>query len=227
MSESIKSRKIVPISEGFFCDGHYYVLTSSSLGGSGLDPETVSDILGRGEATEIETLLKRGVCIPLFFDGDCALDGKTLFVFGDLTEQEEHDWIARLVWKLNIPCGKLVILCGGGDPDELADAISGNPPNPNYEIFQTIEVPPTEYLVEIYAYLSSMTVQLSLSEYDGKGNWKENKALEQWYQANRPGVDDIGYVIRLVPLEAEPPFPKLVAEMGWCGEFEFRQPEFL
>lgn len=225
MSEISEQRRCIPISKEFFCDGHYYVLTSASLGGSGFQPEELSNILGYPEEQEIEKLLRDGVCIPLFFDGDCALDSHTLFVFGDLTEQEEHDWIGRLSAKLNIPCGKFVILCGGGDADELAYAISGKPPKQHYEIFQVIEVPPAEYLVEIYAYLPSMTVQQSLEEYDENWNLIEHKALEEWYQANRPGIADIGYIIRLVPLETEPPLPRLVPEIGWCGEFEFRQPE--
>ncbi|BAY09860.1 hypothetical protein [Calothrix sp. NIES-2098] len=217
MSEILESRRSIPISKEFFCDGHFYVLTSVSLGGSNLQPEEISEILGRGEEQQIEELLRRGICIPLFFDGDCALDNQTIFVLGDLTEQEERDWIGRLSGKLNIPCGKFVILCGGGDPDELGYAISGKPPKQHYEIFQVIEVPPAEYLVEIYAYLSSMTVQISLEEYD--------ETLEQWYQLNRPGIADIGYIIRLVPLITDPPLPKLVPEIGWCGEFEFRHPE--
>ena len=64
--------------------------------------------------------------------------------------------------------------------------------------------------------------QISLEEYDENWNLKENKALEQWYEANRPGIPDIGYIIRLVPLEVEPPLPRLVPEIGWCGEFDFR-----
>lgn len=225
MYKNTASRKVIPIDEAFFCDGHYYVLTSASLGGSGLTPEALSNTLRRADESEIEELLRRGVCIPLFFDGDCALDGETIFVLGDLTEQEEHDWIGRLSWKLNIPCGKFILLCGGGDAEELADAISGKPPKPNYQIFQVIDVPPAEYLVEVYAYLASMTVQLSLDEYDDKGNLKENENLEQWYKTNRPGMDGVNYIIRLVPLDTEPPLPKLVFEIGWCGDFEFRQPE--
>lgn len=225
MVSAPESRRLIPISEGFFCDGHYYVLTSASLGNSNLEPEEIADALGYSKAQEIESLLKRGICIPLFFNGDCALDGNTVFVLGDLTEQEETDWIGRLAWKLNIPCGKLVLLCGGGEAEDFAQAISGAPPPENYEFFQVIDVSPGEYLVEIYAYLSSMTVQLSLHEYDESWNLQENVVLHQWYQAHRPGVADIGYIIRLSPLVKEPPFPQLVPEIGWCGEFEFRQPE--
>jgi hypothetical protein len=225
MSNIPESRQFIPISKDFFCDGHYYVLTSTSLGGSNIKPEELADTLARSDEQEIKNLLRHGVCIPLFFDGDCALDGSTVFVLGNLTEQEEHDWIGRLVWKLTIPCGKFVILCGGGDAEELAYAISGNPPKQHYEIFQVIDVPPAEYLVEIYAYFSSMSVQLSLEEYDENWNLKENETLKQWYQMHRPGIAGIDYMIRLSPLQGEPALPRLVPEIGWCGEFEFRQTE--
>lgn len=225
MSPTAEPRQSVPLDPDFFCDGHYYVLTSSSLGGSGLEPSAIADALGWSNEATITELLQQGICLPICFDGDCALDGGTLFVIGDLTEQEENDWIGRLTGKLNIPCGKLVILCGGGDAEEFAYAISGQPPKPHYQIFQVIDVPPGEYLVEIYAYLSSMTVQQSLEEYDEHWNLHENEPLEQWYTLNRPGTPDISYIIRLSPLTIEPPVPELVPEIGWCGEFEFRKPE--
>lgn len=224
MPNPIEARISIPLAEEFFCDSNFYVLTSASLGGSNLTPETLSDILGRGEEPEIENLLSAGVCMPLFFDGDCALDGHTLFVLGDLTEPEEHDWIGHLAGQLKVPCGQLVLLCGGGDAGELAKAISGELPEPNYQYFQKIEVPPGDYRVDIYAYLSSMTVQLSLGSYDENWDLQEDEALKQWYAANRPGPPGVGYIIRLSPLDTELPLPRLVPEVGWCGEFECRKP---
>jgi hypothetical protein len=212
-------RQTISISKEFFCDGHCYVLTSASLGGSGLTPEELSETLFAADESKVEELLRKGVCFPVCFEGDCALDGNTLFVLGDLNEPEDRDWIARLGWKLNIPCGRLILACGC-DADDLAHAVSGRPPDEHYVIFQVIEVPPAEYLVEIYAYFSSMTVQVSLGEWDDRGNYRENEELAAWYRLNRPGLDDIGYLIRLKPLESEPPMPKL--DEGWFGKFEFR-----
>ncbi|AFY68111.1 hypothetical protein [Geitlerinema sp. PCC 7407] len=225
MPEERSPRQVIPLHPDFFCDGHYYVLTSVSLGGSDMPLGAIADILGYGQEAGIRDLLERGICLPLCFEGDCALDGKTLFVLGDLTAQEENDWIARLVWKLKVPCGKLLILCGGGDEGDWIDATSGNPPKPTYRIFQVMEVPPGEYQVEVYAYLASMTVQVSLSEYDQHWNLIEHEALRQWYEDHRPGDPEVGYIIRLTPLEAAPPFPELLPEISWCGNFEFRQPE--
>jgi hypothetical protein len=218
MDKLSETNKRVFISEEFFCDGHCYVLTSESLG-TDLSPVELSEILFSGDESRVTELLKKGVCLPVCFEGDCALDNNTVFVLGDLNEQEERDWIARLVWKLNIPCGKLILCCGCAD-DDLEHALSEKPPDEHYVIFQRIEVPPGEYLVEIYAYFSSQTVQVSLDEYDSRGHLIENEELVQWYQKNRPGLEDVGYVIRLKPLENEPKMPKL--EEGWFGKFEFR-----
>lgn len=219
MTELSQTNNRILFSEDFFCDGHCYVLTSSSLGGKDLTAEQLSETLFSGDEIKVTELLEKGICFPICFEGDCALDNNTLFVLGDLNEQEERDWLACLSWKLNIPCGKLVICCGCS-ADELEHAISGKPPDKNYMIFETIEVPPAEYLLEIYAYFSSMTVQVSLDEYDEKGKYRENKELEKWYQTNHPGLENIGYVIRLKPLEDEPPMPKLNG--SWIEDFEFR-----
>jgi hypothetical protein len=200
------------------------LLTSASLGGSGFSAAEISEILFEDNREKSIELLTKGVCLPVCFEGDCALDGETLFVIGDLTEQEEKNWIARLRWKLNIPCGKL-ILCCGCLAEDLEPATAGIAPRRDFEIYQLIDVPPDEYLVEIYAFFSSQTVQCSLDEWDDKGNYTENVELEKWYQANRPGIAGISYIIRLGRLESEPPMPEL--ESGWFQKFEFRPaPEF-
>jgi hypothetical protein len=233
MPDPLKPRECILLE--YFCDGSYYVLTSTSLGGSGLKPQDVALTLRGGGGPEFENLLQQGVCLPLSFPGDCALDG-AIFILGDLTEQEANEWIGRISWKLNIPCGKLVILCGGGDPGEFEHAVSGEPPEEHYQIFQVIEVPPGEYLVEVYAYVSSMTVDFY---------FEENEPPEAWFQHTRPDMELplwlqhfreegmmgdldhelVSYLIRLAPLQTEPQLPKQAAEMGWFEEFEFRQPE--
>lgn len=88
--------RYIPISPQFFCDGDGYVLTSASLGGSNLTPSQISDIVLNGSAQDITPLLDQGICMPILFESDCALDRKTLFVLGDLTPQQEQGWQARL-----------------------------------------------------------------------------------------------------------------------------------
>ncbi len=219
----MKNTTTLRIAEDFFCDGFCYLLTSSSLGGSGLTPTQISETISSGDHEGIKRLLDSDIAIPLLFEGDCALDNSTLFVIGDLTEEQERDWIAKIECKLNIPCGKFILLCGGAYPEELEHAISLKPPKPHYTIHQVIDLPADEYLVEIFAYYPSMTVQLSLDEYDSSLNRQENVVLKKQYEKYQPGVEGIGYIIRFSPLHGrELPLPKLDAESGWAGVFKFR-----
>ena len=64
-------------------------------------------------------------------------------------------------------------------------------------------------------------MQVSLTKYDERGRCREDEAQEAWDRENHPGVEGVGYVIRLKPLETEPPMPAV--EQGWLGKFEFRQ----
>jgi hypothetical protein len=213
----------IPISPNFFCDGHGYLITSSSLGGSEIEPAQLSHILINGSSEEMASLLHQGICIPICFDGGCAMDRSTLIVVGDLTKSEQDQWLGKFVWKLNIPCGKLVLLCGGGYAEDLAHAISGKPPKEHYEIFQVFDIPPDEYLVEIYAYKSSLTVYQylsSLQENEDEDFDDDDFDDDDYDQSGN--LKKVSYIIRLIPLDMEPPFPQLDAE-GWCEEFEFRE----
>ena len=218
MSENTTKR--IPIERDYFCDGHCQMLISSSFGGSHLKPYELSDILFN-DREKAKDLIKEGICFPVCFDGDCALDGVTVFVLGDLTEEEERDWIARIRWKLKVPCGKLALVCGFSE-EELERIHELRPPEENYNVYQIIDVPPDEYLVELYAYRSSMTVQVSLLEEDEEGYLQTNEELADWYKENHPGVKDVQYIIRLTPLNgAELEMPNI--DEGWFEEFEYRK----
>lgn len=206
------NRKAVAIHPEFFCDGPYYFLTSSSLGGSGLTPEKIANELLQQKSGVLQ-ILEQGVGLPLFFPGDCALDSCTRFVAGALTDEEEQNWVGRIVSKLKVPCGKVVLVCGGGDPDGLAYAISGQAPDKHYHYFDGFELDPGDYLVQVYCYVSSMSFAV---DYDGQ-------ATEQWYRDN---FKDIGieYLIRFTPLEEAPPLPALGEDVEWCGVFVYKTP---
>lgn len=217
MSDDSTTR--IPIDPELFCDGHGYLLTSSSFGGSGMSASTISEILFNEKTEKAREMIRDGVCMPVVFEGDCALDESTVFLLGDLSEEEERNWIARLSSILKIPCGKLVVCCGWADED-LAPAAEGKPPEEDYVMYQVIELPPGDYQVEIYAFLSSLTVQVSLDEEDEDGFLRENEELLAWYERNRPGVDGVDYIVRLTPLEGEPEITQL--EKPWFDSFEFR-----
>lgn len=205
--------KVIPIDENFFCDGPYNVLLSQSLGGSGMDPHELADILGAGDEEAIASLMQRGVCLPLFFDCDCALDGATLFVIGDLPKPYDQAWVASLRARLSIPCGKLVLVAGGGDGDGLAKAVSGKAADKDYCIYTSIDVPPGDYCVNVYAYAESPSVANLHPDLDEEEIAEKYKKLKS--------VDE-AYVIQLTPLEGEIPTPEPVEEVGWAGVFKLR-----
>jgi len=199
-----------PIDPRYFCDGETVVLVSQSLGGSGISPEDVSATLLDGPAGAVEDLLRRGVCLPVGFGTDCALDSSTLFVVGDLDDAHERGWVASVTGWLAIPCGKLVLVCGGGAGDELARAVSGKPADPDYCIYQTIDVPPGNYRVDVLAYPTSVTVGLMHEDLD------DDEIRERY--ADRPAVEE-AYVVRLSPLSGDVPLPAFVEETHWPGVF--------
>ncbi len=208
----------IPISPYFFCDGDGYVLTSASLGGSALTPSQISDIVLNGSAQDIAPLLDQGICMPILFNGYCVLDRKTLFVIGDLTNQEQNDWCARLTWKLNIPCGKLILLCSCVAED-LSHAISGKPPRENFMIFQVIDVPPDFYEVNIYAYSSSPTFMETLDDEEYE-RYQEKLESDLDDYDNEGKLTSVGYIICLSPLNGELPLPEMTG--SWFEKFTFR-----
>jgi hypothetical protein len=230
------TRYCLPLPEKFFCDGPYYVLTSTSLGGSSLTPESLAEMLRTGEETTMDSLLAKGLCLPLFFPGDCAFDGAIL-VLGELTPDEEAEWIGRIQSKLHIPCGQLLLVCGGGSSEDWLGAMGGEGLQGYRDYFQTIDIPAGDYLVEVLAYVSSMSVDFHWEAENGD-------ALADWFYQTRPGevlppwittfqesgfigeLSDelVTYLLHLTPLVTAPPLPVLDSEMGWCGEFEWRRP---
>lgn len=206
--------KTTPIDPDFFNDGHFVVLLSQSRGGSRMDPHKLADTLGVGEAASMKELLRRGICLPIYFGTDCSMDGATLFVVGDLDEAHEKAWIARLTSKLAIPCGKLILLSGGGVGEDMERAVSGNPPQKDYCIYQVIDVPPGDYRVDVLAYVDSTTVGLHED--------LEAEELAEKYR-HLPTVRE-SYVVQLTPLAGDLPLPALEEETNWPGVFEFRRP---
>ena len=230
------SRKVTPIHEHFFNDGHWYVLSSSSLGGSGLSGDEIAAKLQTEDETVINELLSRGVCLPLYFGADCELDN-VVFIEGDLNEREEAEWIGRVRSKLVVPCGEIMLM-GGGMPEDFEDALPNfEPPNPHYKYFQKLKVEPGTYLVEVYAFLGAYKVN---------EHWEESdpEDFEKWWDESRPGqkraewiesfkeeeyVDSEDYelqeyIIRIVPTNEDIPLPALDEDYKWVGDFEMRKP---
>jgi hypothetical protein len=223
--------------ENFFCDGPGYVLTSSSLGGSGLSHDEIAHRLESSDPEIIHELLSRGICLPLYFPADCALNNAVV-ILGDLNEREQNEWIGRIQAMLEIPCGELVLL-GGGMEEDFDNALS-NDPNSITSLYQTFKVPPGRYLVEIYAFLGSITADRALIDVQNRGDsvvewcqlanqqpenypqWLQYFLEDKWFDWNALGAQE--YIIRLAPLQEHPTIPELTEDM-WCGVFTIRTPK--
>ena len=89
------------IGDKFFNDGHWYTFTSMSLGG--MSPDDISSALRDSTGRHIRELMENSICFPLAFDADCVLDLRTRFIIGELSEEEEAEWIACVRAPLTIP----------------------------------------------------------------------------------------------------------------------------
>ena len=230
------SRSVIPLKENFFNDGYWYVLSSTSLGGSHLSPAQIAEYLQSGDDATMNQLLRDGVCLPLYFPGDCALDD-AIVVIGDLTEQEEAEWIGRVRSKLEIPCGEFLVM-GGGMEEDFEVALTHFETTDSF--FQKLKLEPGSYMVAVYAYLSSMTVNFAWEDISDP-----DESIEGWWQRTRPGqdypewlnfyleeeyvdseeFDFLEYIIRLAPLKEDVPEPDLEESTKWCGVFEIRKPD--
>jgi hypothetical protein len=93
-----------------------------------------------------------------------------------LSAAEEAEWIARVRRRLKIPCGRL-ILAGGFDPDCLAEARDSDWADGG--LVRVVEVPPGEYLVDVYTHLPTMTARFLRKEWDEK--------IGEWFRREHPG----------------------------------------
>lgn len=234
-----ETRVVEPLPEGFFNDGAWYVLGSTSLGGSGLDPDGIAGLLGSDDEGAVRGLLRDGVCLPLVFPGDCAMD-RAILVVGELTPAEEAEWVARVRSRLEIPCGEFLIQ-GGGVEECFEEALASFAPSPDSATFHKLRVAPGSYLVEVYAFVSSMTVNFAWEDeddFDPGAWWRETRAGEPeaawiptWRKEGYVPADDFPelteYLVRLIPAATvdAPPLPPLDGELCWVEDFELRRPE--
>lgn len=90
--------------------------------------------------------------------------------------------VMPLVFQGDCALGQVVVLAGGGDPYDWENAVDEDPDDDT--VFAWIEVPPGEYLVELYAFASSMTAAHHFEE----GEFSE------WFARTRPGIEQNEYV---------------------------------
>ncbi|OYQ62035.1 hypothetical protein B9G53_24305 [Pseudanabaena sp. SR411] len=73
-------------------------------------------------------------------------------VMGELNEQEQDEWVARVRWRLDLSCGQMMVsgVLGDDEFDELPEARAIADSDDCLQCY--VEVPPNEYQVEVYSY---------------------------------------------------------------------------
>ncbi len=213
-------------------------LAPSSLGG--LSPEELAQVWMGEREIGTRDLVQRGVMMPMALYQD---DGYLVrFVTGELSEREAAEWTARVSWKLDIPCGK-VLISGVLTPDfdkEFA-AMEVAEPGGSHWIGAQLEVPPGKYRVDVHGYppgdLSGGWGRITVPRMFGSlAGLRAEKPLDYW-QRTRPGATPpawmadtaeeegcyVDFLVRLSPLGDEP--LEAAFEEDGCLQWEFRKPE--
>lgn len=172
-------------------------------------------------------------------------DGYTVrVVLGDLTPEEQTEWTAKAVWKLNLESGKMVV--SGVCDEDLEEYLEDFPPaesGGNYQLGCFVEVPKGEYTATIYSYppgdLSGGLMRIEnprlFRECFGKdADLKYEKPLE-YFNRTRPfetppawvtdgfeEADFLHFLIHLAPLSSDLKVPDF--EPDGCILWEYRKP---
>lgn len=187
----------------------------------------------------MQDLVLRGVLMPMGLYQD---DGYVVrLVVGDLTNQEETEWTARVRWKLDARCGRILV-SGILTPDfesEFAEIVPAEDGG-SYFYGAHVEVPPEPCIVEVYSYppndLSSGWGLIADADLYGQHPGIEPEEALDYFRRTRPGetppawIEDgydeevlyVDFVVRVSPMDELPP-PTLEEDgsIGW----EFRKPE--
>lgn len=124
----------------------------------------------------LEELLQKKEVIPLLHDSKTDFSFRIVFE-EKLNSQESEEWLAQVRWKLKVPSG-IFVVCGGFGYIPI-DA----PLKPH---FVRILVPPGEYTVTVYSYMTCPYGTLLFEQAKEKSGMKGS--LKTWFQKTRPGV---------------------------------------
>jgi hypothetical protein len=212
-------------------------LAPRSMGG--VSPGEFYRIFSDQSEESLQQLVERGAMMPMSLYQD---DGYLVrFVSGDLTEQEGAEWTARVRWKLNIPCGRLVV--SGCLDEDIEDEISDLKAAKNkgsywYGCF--VDVPAGEYQVEVYSYppgdLSGGWGQIETPELfiptaglepeppiDYFRRTRPDEEPPVWIQGEYDETPYVNFLIRLSTMTEDLPAPEF--DEVDCLQWEFRKPD--
>ncbi len=189
-------------------------------------------------------VLAQGAIMPVSLYQD---DGYTVrFVTGQLTEQEASEWTSRVVGKLSVPSGTLVLsgICTPDLDDELEEFPAFTSSGSSYELGVKIAVPPGDYQATILGYppndLSGGWMRIEDPDLFREGSMgdpgEDDESAVAYFERTRPGepvpewvaegyeeAEFLDFVVQLTPLSEDLPAP--AREEDGCLDWEFRKPE--
>lgn len=112
-------------------------------------------------------------------------------VMGDLNEQEQEEWVARVRWRLDLSCGEMIVSgVLGDDLDDLPNAKEVSEDNDYLQCY--VSVPPNEYQVEIYSYppsdITTAWHQITGSDLFPISEGIEPEPLKAYFERTRPNT---------------------------------------
>jgi hypothetical protein len=155
--------------------------------------------------------VREGVFLPFALVQD---DGFVIRVVLDepLTPQEQDEWVGRSRHRLRVPDGRLAVIGGG------AEYLWGEDVD---EFTRFLDVPPGDYLAEVYTYLQGVNGPYCLSSAD------PDEPLGAYFRRTRPGVP---FPLWLHNLCADDPELDPGHESDWlraASDYEADQPTYV
>lgn len=186
-----------------------FVITSGSFNG-----KKPRDFEGKKWVERI----KDGTFIPVMLVQDDSFNVRVI-VNEALNQQESDEWVDRVVWKLAVPDGKLVITAG-------SELIEGEEMDEEYT--KTLSIEPGTYQVEIYNQLPGVNGDFSLAE---AGISEEE--IPDYFKRTRPGNKMPEWMAQWLDLEEdedegegeEKPDPRDTSWNAWDESEENQGPE--
>lgn len=166
-------------------------------------------------------------------------------VFGELDDQEQDEWTARVSSTLDLSSGRMII--SGVCDQDLGNYITDwrvSEDGESHDLGAFIAVPPGVYAVSILSYppgdlaggWMAIEDKAMFKACFGRDSGIEHEAPTAYFSRTRPGetprkwhidgwedADFLNFLVQLVPVNGTVPSPRFEAD--GCLEWEYRKPE--
>lgn len=187
----------------------------------GLDYHEFCELLWNNQQDKLQEMIyerKAFLTMDLYQD-----DGyRVRVVQGELNEQEQEEWVARVRWRLNLGCGQMVISGVLGEATEFAQMPQATGISEEQDWLECyLEVSPQEYQVEVYAYapgdLSTGWGQITNPDLFAPTPGIEPESLINYFARTRPHTPVPAWIG--CEIETEPQLVKQYYEQAYAAHY--------